>query len=783
MLEEEYEGQPLERLFAVVRAARRSPPPRSARSTAPRCTTAATSRSRSSTRGSPRRSSPTWRTPGSSSASRRRSRPGLDAKAVAGEIRERVLEELDYEFEAQNQRAFARAYDGHPFIYVPKVHSRLSRRRVLVSEYVDGHGFEHVKHAAPGRARHLRRDRLPLLLRLDLPPAALQRRHPPGQLPADGRRPGRLPRLRDDEAAGARARSMLEQRAVDAASRDDADALLEALDDLGFLHNPKRIDAERLMEHVQVRRRLVPRGPRAGDHPEAGDEDDRGDLRPALGLLRHGPQGGAARRRADGPADGDGPARRASPSSGRQRNWHRIMREWVYADQPSTVLGEAEWRYFERRGTSQTPGLATGSQLSSPRLGRGLAPPRRAPPSRRPRPARAAARRRRPTVSACSNRRGSLLTMPSHAHHGQLEQAGPRRRRSRRSARTPASRAASTALRGDHVVVGPDRASARARRRARRSPSGTGAASAARPPIRAGRSQRVRGPVAPGLREGPAEAQVGLELAQLDEARDLHRRDHRPVDQAVAGQRAGQLGLAAGKLQVAVDLDLVERRRSGRRRAPRSGRGRGARARPRSRGRRRAGPRGRGARRTRSCPRRLRRRPRSSRACCPGRSRRRPCARYAGALPQASAFPLPWARRLPSRLRRDRASAPHSARSAPPRCIVARRLRRVRAGAGARGRPGLRRRPERRRLRGGLRPLLGRLQGRSSAITAEACPAFVEEQIERRGDLVRAGRRQRQRRHARPPTSTPTSEDGAGPSRLTVTLAREDGEWVITGLQ
>src|SRR3954471_13375624 len=32
--------------------------------------------------------------------------PGLDAKAVASELRERVLEELDYEYEAQNQRAF-----------------------------------------------------------------------------------------------------------------------------------------------------------------------------------------------------------------------------------------------------------------------------------------------------------------------------------------------------------------------------------------------------------------------------------------------------------------------------------------------------------------------------------------------------------------------------------------------------------------------------------------------------------------------------------------------------
>ena len=71
--------------------------------------------------------------------------PGLDPKAIANELRERVLEELDYEFEAQNQRDFARAYRDHPFIYVPRVISRLSRRRVLVTEYVEGLGFEEVK--------------------------------------------------------------------------------------------------------------------------------------------------------------------------------------------------------------------------------------------------------------------------------------------------------------------------------------------------------------------------------------------------------------------------------------------------------------------------------------------------------------------------------------------------------------------------------------------------------------------------------------------------------------
>jgi hypothetical protein len=44
-----------------------------------------------------------------------------------------------------------------------------------------------------------------------------------------------------------------------------------------------------------------------------------------------------------------------------KRNWHRIMREWVYADPPATELGELEWEYFEARGVTRTPGLASGA--------------------------------------------------------------------------------------------------------------------------------------------------------------------------------------------------------------------------------------------------------------------------------------------------------------------------------------------------------------------------------------------------------------------------------------
>ena len=91
--------------------------------------------------------------------------PGIDAKALAAELRERVTEELDYELEADAQRMFARAYRGHPFVRVPEVVTPLCRRRVLVTEWVDGAGFDAVARPSPGRARPLRGDRLPLRLR------------------------------------------------------------------------------------------------------------------------------------------------------------------------------------------------------------------------------------------------------------------------------------------------------------------------------------------------------------------------------------------------------------------------------------------------------------------------------------------------------------------------------------------------------------------------------------------------------------------------------------------
>jgi predicted unusual protein kinase regulating ubiquinone biosynthesis (AarF/ABC1/UbiB family) len=70
--------------------------------------------------------------------------PGLDIQPVLTELRERTAEECDYELEAANHRRVQRFWQGHPFVLVPRVDTELSRRRVLVTEWVDGIGFDDV---------------------------------------------------------------------------------------------------------------------------------------------------------------------------------------------------------------------------------------------------------------------------------------------------------------------------------------------------------------------------------------------------------------------------------------------------------------------------------------------------------------------------------------------------------------------------------------------------------------------------------------------------------------
>ena len=70
--------------------------------------------------------------------------PNQELEPLLDELRERIDDELDYEREAQYQRAFADRYADHPFIVVPDVVGDLCRNRVLVSERIHGRRFDEV---------------------------------------------------------------------------------------------------------------------------------------------------------------------------------------------------------------------------------------------------------------------------------------------------------------------------------------------------------------------------------------------------------------------------------------------------------------------------------------------------------------------------------------------------------------------------------------------------------------------------------------------------------------
>jgi predicted unusual protein kinase regulating ubiquinone biosynthesis (AarF/ABC1/UbiB family) len=68
--------------------------------------------------------------------------PELDTRSLARQVREEIMEELDYELEAGNQRALARLYRDHPFVFIPAVVDELCGGRVIVTELVDGESFD-----------------------------------------------------------------------------------------------------------------------------------------------------------------------------------------------------------------------------------------------------------------------------------------------------------------------------------------------------------------------------------------------------------------------------------------------------------------------------------------------------------------------------------------------------------------------------------------------------------------------------------------------------------------
>ena len=62
--------------------------------------------------------------------------PGADVQGVVDELIQRTEMELDYRLEADNQRAFAKAYEGDPHFVVP--HIVASAPKVVIQEWIEG---------------------------------------------------------------------------------------------------------------------------------------------------------------------------------------------------------------------------------------------------------------------------------------------------------------------------------------------------------------------------------------------------------------------------------------------------------------------------------------------------------------------------------------------------------------------------------------------------------------------------------------------------------------------
>jgi predicted unusual protein kinase regulating ubiquinone biosynthesis (AarF/ABC1/UbiB family) len=272
--------------------------------------------------------------------------PGLDPKALGEEIRSRIDEELDYELEAANQRALSRVFRGHPFIVIPDVVTSLSHERVIVSEYVQGRGFEEVKQLPQDE-----RDRIgEIVFRFYF--GCMYRHHqfsgdphPGNCLLLDDHRMafldfGLFKRIRPEVAEF---ELQVQRLGIEGRGQE----LLDLLHGAGWISDPRHYTPDGIVEQFRDFTWWYTVDEEVQLEPEIATQVmiEMSDPRSTyFGKMRHEtlPPDHLFGRRLE-------MLTLAVMSQLRAKgNWHRIAREWIYGEAPVTDLGRAEAAFLAR---------------------------------------------------------------------------------------------------------------------------------------------------------------------------------------------------------------------------------------------------------------------------------------------------------------------------------------------------------------------------------------------------------------------------------------------------
>jgi predicted unusual protein kinase regulating ubiquinone biosynthesis (AarF/ABC1/UbiB family) len=275
--------------------------------------------------------------------------PGLDVKATAEEVRDRIGDELDYELEAQNQRSLARIFRGHPFIVVPDVVTTLSREKVLVTEFVHGAGFDAIKEYDQAT-----RDRVgEIVFRFFF--GCMYRHH---QFSGDPH-PGNFMLMEDGKVAFLdfglfkvmpKELIEIELECQRAGHEGAGERLHEIWAETGFLAHPERFRPDKLLAQFRDATWWYVLDEEIALEPEIATQVliDMSDPRSQhFGQMRHEtlPADHLFGRRVE-------MLTLAVLSQLRTRaNFHRIAREWMYGEPPVTDLGREEAAFY---GTNVT---------------------------------------------------------------------------------------------------------------------------------------------------------------------------------------------------------------------------------------------------------------------------------------------------------------------------------------------------------------------------------------------------------------------------------------------